>query len=192
MRLFLCALVVSAIIACDEPEPAPAESPEGPSETAAPANEDPPAAGDDAPEELTEIDAEGLGEALRAHPGRVLLVNVWSTWCEPCVEEMPELISIGARYRSQGLGLMLISADPPAQRGAALVFLRGQGAPFPSYLKTGSDDRFIRALHPEWTGSLPATLLLDDSREVKHFWERPVDLELLRPAIENALAESAS
>ncbi len=185
MRLVLGALLLSVAWACDDPEPE-ATTPAEP--TAPEATPEPPPA----PEELTEIDAESLRAALRDHPGRVLLVNVWSTWCEPCVEEMPELISIGARYRSQGLGLMLISADPPAQRGAALVFLKSQGAPFPSYLKTGSEDRFIRALHPEWSGSLPATLLLDEEREVKHFWEQPVDLDRLRPAIESALAESAS
>ncbi len=180
-------LTLVAASACDDPEETSAAEQPAPEVHQAPAPTPEPA-----PEELTDVDADNLAATLRAHPGRVLLVNVWSTYCEPCVEEMPELISIGARYRAQGLGLMLISADPPAQRGAALVFLRSQGAPFPSYLKTGSEDRFIRALHDEWTGSLPATLLLDASREVKHFWERPVDLELLRPAIENALAESAS
>jgi thiol-disulfide isomerase/thioredoxin len=144
-----------------------------------------------APEELTEIDADHLRGALRSHPGRVLLVNMWSTYCAPCVEEMPVLVEVGRRYESQGLGLMLISADPLSRGGAALVFLRSQGAPFPSYIKTGSDDRFIRTLHQDWSGSLPATLLLDRERRVKQFWERPVDLELLRPAIENALAESS-
>jgi thiol-disulfide isomerase/thioredoxin len=191
--------MLAALAACDstpsaDPLVAESQPPAVPSPTSASAVEptEAPSTPAPAPEELTEVDADHLRGVLRSHPGRVLLVNVWSTYCAPCVEEMPEIVSIGRRYESQGLGLMLISADPPPQRGAALVFLRGQGAPFPSYLKTGSDDRFIRTLHQDWTGSLPATLLLDRERRVKHFWERPVDIEMLRPAIENALAESAS
>jgi len=177
-------LLVCVLAACEstdsEPEP---ETTAAATEVTEPLEEAPPA-----PEEVTDVDADSLPRALREHPGRVLLVNVWATYCAPCVEEMPELVSVGRRYRQRGLGLMLISADQPARRGAALVFLRGQGAPFPSYIRSGPEERFNRTLEPRWSGELPATLLLDADRRVVHFWERPVDVEMLRPAIENALA----
>jgi len=127
---------------------------------------------------------------LAARPERALLVNVWSTWCEPCVEEMPALIETARGYEDRGLGLVLIAADPPSNRSEALSFLQAQGAPLPSWFETGSDDAFIRALHEEWSGNLPATLLLDDERHVRHFWDGPVDAETLRPAIDALLGGS--
>lgn len=137
---------------------------------------------------LVDIDADSLGQVIGSHKGHALLVNVWSTWCAPCVEEIPVLIDVVRRYESRGLRLLLIAADPPALRGAALAFLEEKGAPFPSYLKTGSEDRFIQALHPDWSGSLPATLLIDARGKTQRFFSRPVDRKLLEPAIVQLLA----
>lgn len=156
------------------PEPAPA--------TAPPAAE-PPAF-------WVDVNAESVGPALRARPERALLVNVWSTWCEPCVEEMPALVRTARGYEGRGLGLVLIATDAPSNRDAAETLLRAQGAPTPSWFKVGPDDPFIRALHPEWSGGLPATLLLDDRRRVAHFWEEPVSAETLREPIETLLGGS--
>ena len=136
-----------------------------------------------------DVDAAHLRERLRVEPSPYLLVNVWSTWCEPCVEEMPELLATARRYASRGLGIVLISADPPSQREEALTFLRAQHAPLPSWMKRGSDDAFIEALHPAWTGALPATLLLDRERRVRRFIEGPVTGEMLAAAIDEMLSE---
>ena len=134
--------------------------------------------------------ARDLGPALRARPERALLVNVWSTWCEPCVEEMPGLIGTARSYEDRGLGLVLIATDAPASREEAEAFLITQGAPRPSWFKVGPDDPFIRALHPDWSGGLPATLLLDDQRRVAHFWEEPVSADTLREPIESLLGDT--
>jgi len=139
------------------------------------------------PAPWVDVDAESLGPSLRAHESRYLLVNVWSTWCEPCVEEMPQLVRTAGEYEDRGLGLVLISADAPAQRDAAHDFLVAQGAPMPSWFKTGSDDAFIRALHEPWSGGLPATLLMDEQRNVVHFWEDPVTADALRGPIEDLI-----
>jgi len=153
-----------------------------------------PAARETAPVEadvrLIEIEADDVPELLRTQPGRVLLVNVWSTWCEPCVEELPELVRMARAYEGRGLGVLFVSADPRSQRAAALSFLREQGAPLPSYIKVGSDDAFIHALHPEWSGSLPATMLFDDRRRPRALWEERVDRLTLSGPIERLLASS--
>jgi thiol-disulfide isomerase/thioredoxin len=133
--------------------------------------------------EWIEVDAESVGARLRAHPAPFLLVNVWSTWCEPCVEEMPMLVRVAREHEARGLGLVLLSADPRSQREAARALLREHGAPLPGWIKTGSDDAFVRALHPAWSGALPATLLLDRERRVVRFFPEQVGEDELRAAI---------
>jgi thiol-disulfide isomerase/thioredoxin len=177
-----CVLLFCAI-ACAEPAPDPARVEEEraiePAEPATPASP------------WIDVNAATLAAALRAERAPYLLVNVWSTWCDPCVEEMPEVIATATDYRARGLGLVLISADAPSQRDAALAFLREQRAPFPSFFKTGSDDAFIGALHPAWTGALPFTVLFDRERRAVHHWQEPVDRASLRGPIE-ALLEGGS
>ena len=136
-----------------------------------------------------EVDATGVAAQLRAHPARLLLVNLWSTWCEPCVEEMPMLLSTARRYEDRGLAVVLISTDPRSQREAAARFLDEHQIPRPRWIKSGSEDAFIQAVHPEWTGALPMTLLLDAERRVVRFREGAVTEEWLVEAIGALLAD---
>lgn len=43
--------------------------------------------------------------------GRVMLVNFWGTWCEPCLEELPQFERLYRHYRGQGLSLVAIATD---------------------------------------------------------------------------------
>jgi thiol-disulfide isomerase/thioredoxin len=134
------------------------------------------------------VDASSIASVLRDRSEPVLLVNVWSTWCEPCMEEFPGLVAIGREYESRGLGTVFISMDAPSQREAAREFVTNQHAPVPSYVRTGSDGDFIEALHPEWSGVLPATMLFDRERRARYLFEEPVDRTSLREPLETLLA----
>lgn len=188
MRALLAVVLLFGCVGCSE-EPRAAAPPAEPAVTD-PAREEPPR--EPAPaSDWIDVDAESFARELRARPEPYLLVNVWSTWCEPCVEEMPDVIATARRYRDRGLGLVLIAADAPRNRDSALSFLRERGAPLPSWFKRGPDDPFVRAVHPEWTGALPATFLYDQERRVRHFWPEPVDEAALRGPIEALLGQGS-
>ncbi|MEM6954878.1 MAG: TlpA disulfide reductase family protein [Myxococcota bacterium] len=139
-------------------------------------------------ETLSEVGAEALSGVLRGRSERVLLVNLWSTWCQPCMEEMPALLALDQRYRDRGLGTVLISMDIASARPAALSFLQELGAPSPAYVRSGRDADFIPAVHADWSGTLPATLLLDAERRPLGFWTGEAPLAELEAAIQRALS----
>lgn len=56
-------------------------------------------------------DMEGRRLALADFKGKVVLVDFWATWCEPCREEIPALVSLQSRYGPQGLQIVGISLD---------------------------------------------------------------------------------
>lgn len=116
------------------------------------------------------IDLEGLRQRLEADRGRVVVVNFWATWCEPCREEFPELIEIDLRYRSRGLTLLSISLDSPGERdGQVKKFLAEQRPSFPVFVKRAGDpDEFINAIDPAWSGALPATFVYDRRGRQRH------------------------
>jgi len=108
------------------------------------------------------IDLAGLQQRLKAEQGRVVVVNYWATWCEPCREEFPDLIAFQRRYHDRGVVFLSISLDSPEERDNQVKkFLAEQQPVFPVFIKTGQDDpdTFINAIDSEWTGALPATFI---------------------------------
>ena len=100
------------------------------------------------------------------------------------------MVALGEQYKEQGLGTLFITADLPEQRAEALAFLTQQGVTMPGFVKAGRDQAFIAALHPEWTGTLPATILFDASRQRRHFFEGEVTRAVLETAITELLGET--
>jgi thiol-disulfide isomerase/thioredoxin len=108
-----------------------------------------------------ELDAKGLAERIAKEKGRVVLVNFWATWCEPCREEFPDLSRLQQRYGTRGLQVLGVSIDLASQMPAVERFLAGQNPRFPSYRKKsgGDDQQFIDAVDRSWGGELPFSVL---------------------------------
>ena len=120
---------------------------------------------------LATMDEAGYQRLIAHAKGRVVLVDFWATWCDPCRAEMPQLVRLAARYQARGLELATVSCDEPEQEAGAVAFLEKNGAPAPHYVKrAASDDKFIDAIDPKWSGALPALFLYDrQGRLVKSF-----------------------
>lgn len=146
--------------------------------------------GPQGPVTLTPIDGPGLLAAARARRAPLTLVNVWATWCAPCVAELPDLIRVGREYAPRGLALVLVSTDAPEAYPAAEALLTELQAPLPSYVRVGPDAAFIEALHPEWNGTLPATFLYAPDGACVGSWEGPLDYDSLTQVL--AAAEWSS
>lgn len=135
------------------------------------------------------IDLAGLEQRLTAEKGRVVVVNYWATWCEPCREEFPELIEFDRRYRSRGVTFVSISLDSPRERDAKVKeFLAAQRPAFPVFIKTAGDpDAFINAIDPAWSGELPATFIYGRDGRRRHSLFGPQTLRSLENHIQPLL-----
>jgi thiol-disulfide isomerase/thioredoxin len=101
-------------------------------------------------------------DVLAPAKGRVLLVNFWATWCEPCREEMPALVAAARSFPKKELSVVLVSADTKATKRGIPAFLDAQKVPFPCWLASSPDPQgFIDAVDPKWDGSLPYTIVHD-------------------------------
>ena len=76
------------------------------------------------PVSLRQIDEKGLAELVKNDSKKVRLINVWATWCGPCVTELPEFVKMNRMYRHRDFELVTISADAPAEEERALEVLK--------------------------------------------------------------------
>src|SRR5689334_3025085 len=82
------------------------------------------AAAQSAPQpELALKDLDGRLLRLSDYKGQVVLINFWATWCVPCRTEIPDLIKLQRRYRSEGLRIVGI-AQPPGKRSEVRALAR--------------------------------------------------------------------
>jgi thiol-disulfide isomerase/thioredoxin len=130
-------------------------------------------------QELIEVDQEALQERI-ADGEMVTVVNFWATWCGPCREEFPDFVQLGHDFADDGVEVLFVSMDFPDEQDAVRAFLDEQGWEQPSYLRVGKDNAFIKAMHDEWTGVLPATLIYSREGTLVHFSQgSPLDYDAL-------------
>lgn len=141
--------------------------------------------------QLVDIEPGDLPMILKRPEARAVLVNVWATWCDPCVEEFPDLMRIAREYRVKGLDVVFISTDFGAARDKAKTFLEEQKVDFTSYFKVGDDMAFIQTLHKDWSGALPATLVFGAQGNLHFFTEGPVTYEMLKEILDSIFSEEA-
>lgn len=111
-------------------------------------------------------------QSISGHPikisdyaGKVLLVNIWATWCGPCRMEIPELVKLNKEYRAKGFQVVGLSTEPPGasaegvrrfaeeykmdypvgwiSRDAAVALMQGQGA-IPQSFVISRDGRILK------------------------------------------------
>ncbi len=137
---------------------------------------------------LTDLEPEQIADVVARHnaEGKAVLLNVWATWCGPCVEEFPDIVELKHKYQDQ-LAVVFISADFPEDRERAIEFLKEQKVDWETYLKLGKDEPFINALSSEWGGALPFTKIYSKNGEITAFWENKASYETFEKAILEAL-----
>lgn len=132
------------------------------------------------------INESGYEQLVRERNGKILLVNVWATWCVPCVQEFPDLVRLADDYRDSNVEIVGISADFPDEIDSKIVpFLKRQKAGFKNYVRNfSSDEAFINQVNPDWSGALPATIIYGSDGEQKTFLLGMSDYETFREKIE--------
>ncbi len=113
------------------------------------------------PVSLAETDTEGVAELLSNQTGTLRLINLWATWCGPCVIEFPELVNLQRMYGQRNFEVVTLSLDRPNLGDKVLEFLEEKEASFPNYLVTTTDrEPIFEMIDPEWQGNIPYTLLI--------------------------------
>ncbi len=133
---------------------------------------------------LETIDADGVRRLMENESDKLRLINVWATWCGPCVVEFPELVVIHRMYKGRPFELVTVSSDSPEQEGEVLKFLQQHQAAVRNYLFDSEDQyALVDAIDPDWSGALPYTVLVEPGGKVVYRHEGLIDPLVLKRTI---------
>ncbi len=109
-------------------------------------------------------DAAGLRAMLNREraAGRVVILNLWGTWCAPCLREIPELVRLQRELASNKVTLLGVAMDEPGDMVSLVEpFHRKYFPDFPTLLRSTPDmDSMVSVVDPAWNEVLPTTYLI--------------------------------
>lgn len=105
--------------------------------------------------DFTLSDLEGRTVQLSALRGKVVFINVWATWCQPCIDEMPTIQRLYDLLHARGLEVLAVSLDPLGEQKVA-PFMRDYQLTFPALLDAASS---VERLYG--TAGVPESFIVD-------------------------------
>jgi thiol-disulfide isomerase/thioredoxin len=110
---------------------------------------------------LQPVNFDEFQRRLAALRGHVVVVDIWATWCLPCLERFPRMVEMHRRYRDRGVRFVSLSVDNREDQAAveeARRFLQRQNASFDNYLL---DENILQAFEKLDILGIPAVFLYD-------------------------------
>ena len=126
-------------------------------------------------------DMNGKPAALAQWRGKPLVVNFWATWCDPCVEEMPELSALQAQLQPRNIQILGIGVDTAANIAA---FANKYHIAYPVYVAGMEGSELSRRMGNR-AGGLPFTVLIGADGAVKRTWLGRLKMDELRRELDS-------
>ncbi len=134
------------------------------------------------PVDVELIDAAGVAALRKNGTKKLRLINVYATWCGPCVEEFPELVKTARKFGLREFELITISMDDATDKDTVKAFLEKNHASLPDLLKpslkaegrttnsyifnSANQEELIKALDPKWPGPIPHSVLVAPNGDI--------------------------
>lgn len=127
------------------------------------------------------IKADSLMKRFANKNDTTYVINFWATWCGPCVKELPHFEKLNEVYKNKKVKVILVSLDFISDHQKRLV-------PFVKRKKLKSEvlllnetkpNEFIDKISPKWSGSIPATMIINNSQNYREFFEKETTYEFL-------------
>ena len=128
------------------------------------------------PVELETIDEAGIKNLVQNNSGKLRLINIWATWCGPCVVEFPEFVTMNRMYRGRDFEFVSICLDDLEKKDKALKFLKEKQASNKNYIfNIDNKYAFIESIDPKWQGALPYTMIVEPGGKIVYAQQNIID-----------------
>ena len=144
------------------------------------------------PVELSTIDQSELASLVANDTDKYRLINVWATWCAPCIEELPAFVEMNRMYRKRSFEMVTVCADAIDAEEAALKILKQKNVSCRNVLFDSSEnqDVLFDTVDAKWEGGVPYTLLISPGGEVVYRQHSAIDPAALKKIIADKLGRT--
>lgn len=130
-------------------------------------------------EKVRVIHFEDLQKQINNISDTTLVVHFWATWCRPCIEELPNYEKLSQEFATKKIRFVFVSMDFPKD-------LKGKVEPFVTKNNINSEvvlldepdyNAWIDEIDKEWSGTIPATLMVNLNMRKRVFFEGQANME---------------
>jgi len=125
---------------------------------------------------------------LNSQNDTIYVINFWATWCKPCIEELPAFVKL---HDSSGLPVKVVFASMDFKKDLLTKlqpFVQKRNIKADVVLVSEPDqEKFINSVSQDWSGSLPATIILNTKKNIRLFYERQFTYSELVDIINNLI-----
>lgn len=138
------------------------------------------------------VKAEQLTRWKTADTDTVYVLNFWATWCAPCVAELPEFEKLNDVYAGKNVQVILVDNDFRRDLDKRVYpFIKEKNLKCRvAFVDERTPNDWINLVSTDWSGALPATLIVNKHRNFERFYEEPLSFEVLEQAVEEALHQN--
>ena len=135
------------------------------------------------------VKAEELVARFTNSSDTTYVINFWATWCGPCVKELPYFEKINSNYSGRKVKVILVSTDFAADYDSKLVkFLKRKKIRSEVlFLNETKPNEFIDKINKKWNGTIPATMIVNNSKKHSEFFEKELTYQFLEEKIKPLL-----
>jgi thiol-disulfide isomerase/thioredoxin len=110
---------------------------------------------------------------------KIIVYNFWATWCKPCIMELPHFLDLDKKYND--VEVVFVSMDMVEQlENRVKPFVKKKNMTQRVVLVDETDfNAFISKVHPNWSGAIPATLMVNCRDKKTYFYEKQFDEQAL-------------
>ena len=134
---------------------------------------------------VRKISPDDLKTILVQEQGNVVVLNLWATWCAPCLVEIPDLQKLETELKDQNVSLIGLSVDEPVFNTDHIAKMRDKRFPgFRTYARDNRDaDYLVSVVDPAWNEVVPTTYIIDEMGEVHTRIQGKKSLEEFKAAV---------
>ncbi|MFM7054721.1 MAG: TlpA disulfide reductase family protein [Bacteroidota bacterium] len=140
-------------------------------------------------QEVKVVKIDELISSLEKNEDSLFVINFWATWCKPCVKELPCFYEVNRGHKNSAVRVLLVSLDFKRNLNSNLIpFLKKQGEGPETWLLDETDyGSWIDRIDSTWTGSIPATIFINNRKGIRKFHEGDFDCKSLNEEISKLL-----
>jgi thiol-disulfide isomerase/thioredoxin len=136
-------------------------------------------------QKISVIKISDLEKRINNQSDTTYIINFWATWCSPCVKELPDFDSIATTYTDK-VRVLFVSMDFKEDIDTRVIpFLKKK----PLHgevmiLDEVNGNYFIPKISDQWSGAIPATLILNNKKNHREFYEKKINYTFLSQEIQ--------